>query len=152
MSDGMAARQARVMDLFERARFVQHLGVKVSEVGEGLCECTLIPEAHHQQQDGFVHAGVLATLADHTAGGAAITVVPLDRTILSVSFAVQLMRPATGPLRCRAEVLRHGKSLVFAEASIFAGGPERVVTRMSITLAVVPTSVGAERGPKRGDP
>jgi uncharacterized protein (TIGR00369 family) len=152
MTDRTAALHARVTDLFERARFVQHLGVKVGAVGEGFCECTLEPELHHQQQDGFVHAGVLATLADHTAGGAAITVAPLDRTILSVSFAVQLMRPASGPLRCRADVLRHGKSLVFAEASIFAGDPARVVTRMNITLAVVPPSIGADRGPRRGGP
>lgn len=144
--DRTAALMARVTDLFERARFVQHLGVKVAAAGEGFCECTLLPQAHHQQQDGFVHAGVLATLADHTAGGAAITVAPADRTILSVSFSVQLMRPASGPLRCRAEVLRHGQRLIFAEASIFAGSPERLVTRMDITLAVVPSSIGEKRG------
>ena len=31
---------------------------------------------HHRQQDGFVHAGVLATMADHTAGYSAYTIVP----------------------------------------------------------------------------
>lgn len=137
---------ARVADLFERARFIQHLGVKLKAAGEGWCECVLEPEERHLQQDGFVHAGVLASLADHTAGGAAISVAPEGRTILSVSFTVQLMRPAGGPLRCRAEVIRHGKSLIFAEASVFAGQPERVVTRMNITLAVVPADVGGPRG------
>ena len=41
------------------------------EFDNGMCETTLIPSERHLQQHGLIHAGVLATMADHTAGGAA---------------------------------------------------------------------------------
>jgi uncharacterized protein (TIGR00369 family) len=132
----------RIASLFARAPFIQDLGIVPIAAGEGFCEATLVPSERHLQQDGFAHAGVLTTLADHTAGAAAYATVPDDRTVLSVSFTVQLLRPAKGPLRCRAEVLRAGKNLIFAESSVFAGTPEKLVCRMGITLASVPSSVG----------
>jgi uncharacterized protein (TIGR00369 family) len=133
----------RVRAMFARAAFVNHLGIELVGVGNGTCECVLTPKPEHLQQNGFVHAGVLTTLADHTAGGAAITALPEDRGVLSTHFAVQLMRPAQGRLRCRAEVLRAGKSLVFTEATVFAGSPEKPVVKMALTLAVVPTDLAA---------
>ena len=133
----------RVRQMFERAAFVQHLGIELVRIEDGACECALTPRPEHLQQNGFVHAGVLATLADHTAGGAAISALPPDRGVLSTHFAVQLMRPAQGRLRCRAEVLRAGKSLVFTEATVYAGSPEKPVVKMALTLAVVPTDLAA---------
>ena len=60
-----------VSSIFDTAPFIQHLGIKVAHQAEGVCD-TLTPiRAEHLQQDGYVHAGVLATVADHTAGGAA---------------------------------------------------------------------------------
>jgi uncharacterized protein (TIGR00369 family) len=126
-----------VRRMFERARFVQHLGITLSRLEPGVCECTLTPREEHLQQHGFVHAGVIATLADHTAGGAATTAIPKDRAVLSSSFNLLLMRPALGPLRCRAEVLRAGKTVVYTEASVHAGSPEKLVAKMQISLAVV---------------
>ena len=126
-----------VLRMFERARFVQHLGITLVSLEEGRCECTLDPREEHLQQHGFVHAGVLATLADHTAGGAATSVIPVDKAVLSSSFNLLLMRPAQGRLRCRAEVLRAGKTVVYTEASVFAGSPEKLVAKMQISLAVV---------------
>jgi uncharacterized protein (TIGR00369 family) len=134
---------ARVREIFDRAAFVKHLGIEITRVGEGACECVLEPRPEHLQQNGFVHAGVLTTLADHTAGGAAMTSVPEGSAILSTHFTVQLMRPAQGRLRCEAGVLRAGKSLVFAEASVWAGVPEKLVVKMAITLAVVPADLAA---------
>ena len=135
MIDGEIERNVRRM--FEQARFVQHLGITLVSLEPGRCECTLVPREEHLQQHGFVHAGVIATLADHTAGGAATTAIPTDKAVLSSSFNLLLMRPAQGTLRCRAEVLRAGKTTVYTEASVYAGTPEKLVAKMTISLAVV---------------
>ena len=50
----------------------------------------------HLQQDGFVHAGVVATMADHTAGCAAYSLVPPDRRILTVEYKINFLVPASG--------------------------------------------------------
>ena len=50
----------------------------------------------HLQQDTFIHAGVLATMADHTAGAAAGTLVDIEEIVLTAEFKVSLLRPAVG--------------------------------------------------------
>jgi len=53
---------------FATANFVQDVGIVLKECGPGWCETTLALQQRHLQQDAVVHAGVLGTMADHTAG------------------------------------------------------------------------------------
>jgi acyl-coenzyme A thioesterase PaaI-like protein len=57
--------------IFQDAQFVQSLGIELNSWGEGWCETRVKVLPAHRQQHGFIHAGVLMTLADHTCGGAA---------------------------------------------------------------------------------
>ena len=67
---------------------------------------------HHLQQDNFIHAGVLATIADHTAGMASLTLVPEGQIVLTVEFKINILRPAAGDsLKCKARVLKFGKTI-----------------------------------------
>lgn len=123
--------------IFSRAAFVQHLGIRLLDLGPGWVETELPILPHHLQQDGVVHAGVQATLADHSAGAAAGTLAPPGAATLSVEFKIQLLRPASGKrLRCRAEVLRPGRNLVATEAWVYAdaGGQEKLVSKLSATM------------------
>jgi len=126
--------------IFEAAPFVGDLGLELSDLGPGWCESVLPVAAKHLQQDGYIHAGVQATAADHTAGGAAGTLVQQDQTVLTVEFKINLLRPAQGDrLRCRATVLRAGKTLIVAESEVFTGkdGDEKLAAKATATLAVV---------------
>jgi uncharacterized protein (TIGR00369 family) len=130
----------KVQEIFDRAAFIREVGIKVSGIGAGWCETTLEIGPKHLQQDDFVHAGVLATLADHTAGGAAGSVVREDEVVLSVEFKINLLRPAIGnALRCRAQLLRAGRTLIVAESEVFArmNEQEKLVAKATVTLAVV---------------
>src|SRR3972149_11770825 len=82
--------------IFEAAPFVGGLGLELADLGPGWCESVLPVAAKHLQQDGYIHAGVQATAADHTAGGAAGTLVKPDQTVLTVEFKINLLRPAQG--------------------------------------------------------
>ena len=130
----------KVQEIFDRAAFIEEVGIKVSDIGPGWCETTLEVRPKHLQQDSFVHAGVLATMADHTAGGAAGSVVKEEQVVLSVEFKINLLRPATGEtLRCRAHLLRAGRTLIVAESEVFARSDdqEKLVAKATVTLAVV---------------
>jgi acyl-coenzyme A thioesterase PaaI-like protein len=61
----------KVREIFHRAAFIEDLGIRLKGLGEGWCESVLEVAPKHRQQDGYVHAGVQAAMADHTAGGAA---------------------------------------------------------------------------------
>jgi uncharacterized protein (TIGR00369 family) len=74
----------------------------------------------HRQQDGFIHAGVIATMADHTAGYSAFTTVPENMQILTIEFKVNFLRPAYGQrLICKSQVIREGRSVIVSESEVF---------------------------------
>ena len=130
----------RIRGVFEGVPFLAHLGIRLADLGPGWAESRLEVKPHLGQAEGFVHAGAVATMADHTAGTAAGTLTTPAQTVLTVEFHIQLLRPATGEsLRCRAEIIRAGSRLVFAEAKVRAlsGGEEKLVAAFTSTMALV---------------
>jgi uncharacterized protein (TIGR00369 family) len=134
------AKASLVNRIFERAQFARSLRIELIAFGDGWCETRVAVTPTLEQQHGFVHAGVLMTLADHTCGGAAATVAPEGQDVITVENKVSFLRPASGAaLFCRAEVLKAGKRLIFTEAKVMIErDSERViVAKASSTLAVI---------------
>jgi len=135
------AKIGHLKTIFERAQFIGLLGIELIAFGDGWCETRVDVTPTLEQQHGFVHAGVLMTLADHTCGGAAATMAPEGQDVITVENKISFLRPATGAvLFCRGEVLRAGKRLIFTEAevTIERDGKRVVVAKASSTLAVIP--------------
>ncbi|MDQ3369433.1 MAG: PaaI family thioesterase [Myxococcota bacterium] len=133
----------RQVEQIFHAPFVQALGIRATRIAPGEIESELVVRPDHLQQDGVVHAGVLATLADHSAGGAAGTLAPAGHGILTIEFKINLLRPASGRiLRCRAIVLRPGRTVTIAESEVSAGDGDtfRLCAKAMVTLAVVATA------------
>ena len=132
-------QQSRVRSIFDNAKFVIDLGMRLTQIEDDYCETVLIPGERHRQQHGLIHAGVLATMADHTSGCAARGAVGLENDVISVEFKINFLRPAIADrLRCRGRVLRAGKMLVVCEAEVFAekDSEEKLVSKAMVTLAV----------------
>ena len=124
--------------VFRDAPFMRHVGYRLVDLRPGRLVSELDLAAHHLQLDGFVHAGVQATMADHSAGTAAYTLVAADRIILTIEFKISLLRAAQGEkLLCRAQVLKPGRAVTFAESRVFAvvSGAETLVAVASVSLA-----------------
>jgi len=133
-----------VKEIFQNAEFVRSLGIELTACGPGWCETKVDLAPLLRQQHGFIHAGALMTLADHTCGGAAASIVSEGQDVITVENKTSFLRPASGQsLTCRAEVLRAGKRLVFVEAAVMAEGQEGriMVAKTSSTLAVI-TKIG----------
>lgn len=130
----------RVEGIFASAPFIERVGYRLAAVGPGWCETELDVAAWHMQQNGVAHAGVLATMADHTSGAAAATLLAADQHVLTVEFKMNLLRGATGSeLFCRAEVVRPGKTITAVEANVYSeeGNEKKLVARMLSTMAAV---------------
>jgi len=139
---------AEVNSIFYSANFVRDLDIKLVGFGPGWCETTLLVQERFRQQHGLVHGGVIATLADHTAGGAAQSVCN-HGSVITVEFKINYLRPAKGnAVRCRATVLKAGKNSVVAEASVFmeeSGKKEdELIAKLTETLFVI-QAVGDSR-------
>jgi uncharacterized protein (TIGR00369 family) len=125
-----------VESIFYQANFIRDLEIRLDKFAEGICETSLVVQERLLQQHGFIHGGVIATMADHTAGGAARSVSG-DKDVLTVEFKINYLRPAIGDrLRCTASVLRAGKTVIVAESLVYASnaGKETLVAKLIETL------------------
>ena len=128
---------AEVERILLAAPFTRDLGLRLESVAPGECRTSLVLEERHLQQDGYVHAGVQATMADHTAGA---TLVEPGQYVLSAEFKINLLRSAKGTrLACVAKVLKAGASLTIVESEVFCGMGDdlRLVSKTTVTLAVL---------------
>lgn len=97
------------------------------------------------QQHGFLHAGVVAAVADSACGYAAFSLMPAGAAVLSVEFKVNLMRPAAGErFRAVARVLRSGRTLSVctAEVRAYQGDEETTIAVMQGTMMAVRDNAG----------
>ena len=91
------------------------------------------------QQHGFIHAGVVAAIADSACGYAALTLMPAEAAVLSVEFKINLLAPAAGQLfRASARVIRAGRTLTVCTADVHSvRGDEQdytIVASMQATM------------------
>jgi uncharacterized protein (TIGR00369 family) len=123
---------------FARQPIMNLLGAQLSLIGPGMIEITLPYRADLTQQHGFLHAGVVTTIADSASGYAAYSLMPAGSEVLSVEFKVNLMRPAQGEtFVARAQVIKAGRTLTVVRADVFgiAGNGEReLVATMQGTM------------------
>jgi uncharacterized protein (TIGR00369 family) len=126
-----------VRESFARQPFMSLLGARMTAVRPGEVEVEVACRDDLTQQNGFVHAGVVTSIADVACGYAAHTLMPPDSDVLSVEFKLNLMAPAIGDrLVARARVVKAGRTLSVCAADVFAhaGGTERVVATMLATM------------------
>jgi uncharacterized protein (TIGR00369 family) len=126
--------------IFSDAAFISDVGIELLDCGPGWCETGLVIAPRHLQQNGVIHAGVQTTLADHTAGGAALTLMHHGEHVLTAEFKLNLLRAGQGgSLWCRAHVLKPGRRLSFVEAEVYAidGEKKILISKLTATMAVM---------------
>src|SRR5687767_1307684 len=130
-----------VRQSFAKQAIMGLIGGELTRVEPGVVEITLPYRADLTQQDGYVHAGIVATIADSACGYAAYSLMPPESEVLAVEFKVNLMRPAKGELFvAHAEVIKPGRTLTVVRADVFAtsGGERHVVATMQGTMMRLP--------------
>jgi len=114
-----ANRLQHVRVSFRKQGFMRLLRARISRLEKGLVEISTSNRPELSQQDGFVHAGVMATLADNAAGYATLSLLPPGSRVLAVEFKLSFLRPAVGQLiRARGRVRKLGKTIALCEMEI----------------------------------
>jgi uncharacterized protein (TIGR00369 family) len=105
---------------FARQPIMNLIGARLSLVEPGVVEITLPYRSELTQQHGYLHAGVVTTIADSACGYAAYSLMPAGSEVLSVEFKVNLLRPAQAEtFVARAEVIKAGRTLTVVGADVF---------------------------------
>src|SRR6476660_9458189 len=126
---------------FSKQAIMGLIGAELSRVGPGVIEISLPYRADLAQQHGYLHAGIVTTIADSACGYAAYSLMPPNSEVLSVEFKVNLLRPAKGKsFLAVAEVVKPGKTLTVVRADVFGIDHEdqrQLVTTMLGTMICV---------------
>ena len=113
------AEEVRVS--FARQAIMQSIGAELGRVEPGFVEIRLPYRSDLTQQHGYLHAGIVTTIADSACGYAAFSLMPRNSEVLSVEFKVNLLRPAKGDLfLAQATVIKSGKTLTVVRADVFS--------------------------------
>lgn len=130
-----------VRQSFAKQAIMGLIGGELTRVEPGVVEITMPYRADLTQQDGFVHAGIVTTIADSACGYAAFSLMPPESEVLAVEFKVNLLRPAKGEMfTARAEVIKSGRTLTVVRADVFAtsGDEQQLVATMQGTMMRLP--------------
>ena len=132
--------ETRVRLSFGEQRVMATIGASLSVVEPGAVDVVMPFREDLTQQDGFVHAGIVAAIADSACGYAAHSLMPRTARVLSIEFKLNLLSPAVGErLEARGRVLRAGKTITVCRADVFAisDTSEKLVATMTGTMMTV---------------
>ena len=111
---------------FAKQAVMSIIGAKLTRVEPGIVEISLPYRTDLTQQNGYLHAGIVTTIADSACGYAAYTLMAQGSEVLSVEFKVNLLRPARGrSFIAVAQVLKPGRTLTVVRADVFANGEQQ---------------------------
>lgn len=115
-----AEYESRVRESFARQRVMRLIGASLRRVEPGAIDIALSYHEDLTQQNGFLHAGILTTVADSACGYAAHTLMPVGADVLSVEFKVNLLRPAVGEtFLAEARVIKAGTTLTVTRCDVY---------------------------------
>jgi uncharacterized protein (TIGR00369 family) len=140
--------EARIRRSFARQAYMRAIGAELVHVAAGEVDIELPFSDRLTQQDGYLHAGVVAGATDSACGYAALTMMEAGAEVLTVEFKINLLAPAAGErLVARGRVLRSGRTLTVCrgDALTISGNQETHVATLTATLIAIARSHRSSR-------
>jgi uncharacterized protein (TIGR00369 family) len=87
---------------------------------------------------GGLQGGLIATMADVTAGQLASRITPFGHGIATTDLFIRYLRPIkVGPARAVARILRTGKRSVVVQVDIYRGNDDEIGATATVNFAAV---------------
>jgi len=113
-------KEERIREAFRDVPFAQHLGIELGEMKRGEAILHLEVRDELRRNNGFVHGGVIASLADTAAAFAILTMLETEETTTTVDMTIHYLRPLLkGQATARARVLRAGRRIITTSVDVF---------------------------------
>ena len=128
---------AKVRASFDRQTFMQTIGAKLVSLSPGRCEVELPFRADLCQQNGYLHGGLVTTIAANATGYAAFSLMPANSSVLGTEYKINLLNPAAGErFVAVGQVLKPGRVLSVVECDVEAikAGQKKLIAKMLATM------------------
>jgi len=116
------------------------MNFNLHRIDAGIMEGELEIQPIHFQQDGFVHGGVIATIADIVAGFSAVSLVAADQKVVTGEIKISYFAKGEGDkLRAIGRVVKAGKRLNFCEAEVYdvKNGEEKLIAKATTSMITI---------------
>lgn len=132
--------EERIRRSFERQGAMQLISARLARVEPGAVDIALPYRTDLTQQHGYLHAGILSTIADTAGGYAGYTLFPADSSVLTVEYKLNLLAPGEGELFvAEGRVVKPGRTLCIVQGEVYAQAGKRrtLCALMQQTLMVM---------------
>lgn len=123
---------------FARQGLMRTLGAELVHVAPGAVDIAMPFAPAFAQQNGFLHAGTISSIADSANGYAALTLCAPGADVLAVEFKINLLAPAKAPrFIAQGRVLRAGNTLSVCQAQVYGlNGDARVLVAAMLSTII----------------
>jgi uncharacterized protein (TIGR00369 family) len=136
-----AARRRMLTSRFRTVPFPNWMGMKIVRLAAGAATLSLTAVRHHQQYQGIVHGGALASLADTAATFAALTVIPEGNDLVTIEFKMNYLAALPGGTAWAAgRTVRVGSRVAVAAVDVYGPTKDRLIATGTFTMLVFPQS------------
>ncbi len=130
--------ERRVRESFVRQKFMATLGATLDVVRAGEVHIAFSHREELTQQHGYLHAGVLASVADSACGYAALSLMEPGAGVLSIEFKINMLAPAVGTrFVAIGRVVRSGRTITVCTGEVRAEDGTSPVAMMQATMMAV---------------
>jgi len=134
-------------DTVKNSPYPTHMRMTLEHVGRDRAEVVIQLADCHLQPFGIVHGGVVATIIDTATFWAAFLRLPATDGLVNIDLKLNYLKSiVSGKLIARGACIRPGRSISYAEASVYDES-ENLIAHGTSTLMVLP-----EKGLQLGVP
>jgi len=129
-----------ILKKIEGQHFMHHIGFQIHTIEPGLIIGVMPIQNCHKQNTGFLHGGLVATLADIVAGFSASSLLPEGYHVVTGELKVSYLNPGLGDVvEAKGYVLKQGRKIYFCEAEIYckSGLISTLIAKATTTMIVV---------------
>jgi uncharacterized protein (TIGR00369 family) len=130
----------RITKQLEHQKFMHLINFDLTKIEAGYTEGELNVTSIHHQHDGFLHGGVVATIADIVAGFAACTLVDVNQNVVTGEIKVSYFAKGKGTkLKAIGRVIKAGRRMSFCEAEIYSitEDDEKMIAKASTSMITI---------------
>ena len=113
------------------------MGITPVQFGDGKARLTMTVRDDMKNGEGWLQGGIFTALGDEAIALAIYTVLSEHETIATVSCTTHFLKGVReGTICADGEVVRRGRQMIYAEASIFNTNDDALLARCSASFIV----------------
>lgn len=132
--------EARTRAGFAHQQLMTSLGAQMTHVAPGEVHIEFPFNPAWTQQHGYTHGGIITSVVDSACGFAAYTLMPVERSVLTVEYKANFLSPAQGEKFIGiGRVIKPGKTLTVCQGEVLAleKNEQKVIAVMQATMMAV---------------